>query len=367
MRFHGQHRTLIALVCGALLAFAGCAGTKLNTRADAVNDVISIARKNGAQLCAPVQLAMAESHYDFARTEMSEGDYYRAKEELAIAENNANEALSLSPEGRCIKKKKVAVSPPTDDDPDGDGILNSVDDCPLRPEDMDGYKDADGCPDLDNDQDGLADTVDECPDKAEDKDGFQDADGCPDLDNDEDGLSDRVDQCPDKPEDDDGFEDDDGCPDCDNDGDGVPECPQAIDKCPDVPAQTADGCPKKYTNVVITKSKIEIKQTVYFDTNKATIKQVSYSLLNEVAQALKDNSKIQVQVQGHTDSRGRNKKNLRLSDARAASVRDYLVAQGVDASRLTSKGFGEEVPISDNRTKRGREQNRRVEFVITGR
>ncbi len=360
------HR-IICFVIGTSLTLAGCAGARLSTRADAVNDVIATAKKNGAQLCAPVQLAMAESHYDFARTELSEGDYYRAKEELAVAENNANEALALSPEGRCIKKKKVAVIVPTDDDPDGDGIPNSLDDCPLRPEDMDSFKDADGCPDLDNDQDGLADTVDECPDKAEDKDGFQDEDGCPDLDNDEDGLSDRVDQCPDDAEDDDGFEDDDGCPDCDNDGDGVPECPKAIDKCPDVPAQTADGCPKKYTNVVITKSKIEIKQTVYFDTNKSRIKPVSYSLLNEVAMALKDNPKIKIRVDGHTDSRGRDKKNLRLSEGRAAAVKAYLIGQGVDSSRLESKGFGEAVPISDNRTKFGREQNRRVEFVITGR
>ncbi len=360
----------IALPLSAVLTlgvFSGCAGAKLGTRADAVSEVIAQARKNGAQRCAPVELAMAESHYDFARTEMGEGDYYRAKEELAIAENNANEALELSPEGRCIKRAKVAAVEPTDKDSDGDGIMNSVDDCPLRPEDKDGYKDADGCPELDNDQDGIADTIDECPNKPEDKDGFQDTDGCPDVDNDNDGLSDRVDQCPDQAEDDDGFEDDDGCPDCDNDGDGVPECPEQIDLCPDVPAQTADGCPQKYTNVVITKKKIEIKQTVYFDTNKASIKSVSYSLLNEVAQALKDNSSIEIRVEGHTDSRGRDAKNLRLSEARAASVMNYLIAQGVQVSRLQSKGFGESVPIADNRSKFGREQNRRVEFVITNR
>ena len=341
-----------------------CAGAKLKTRTSAVGETIAAARKNGAQTCAPVQLAMAESHHAFAQTEYDEGDYFRAKEELAIAEKNANEALSLSPMGRCIKAPQK-LAPPTNEDSDGDGIPNITDDCPRRPEDIDGYKDADGCPDLDNDNDGIVDTLDECPNDAEDKDGFQDDDGCPDVDNDDDGLSDRIDQCPDDPEDDDGFEDDDGCPDCDNDGDGVPECPTKVDMCPDQPAATADGCPPKYTNVVVTAKKIEIKQTVYFDTNKTRIKPVSYSLLNEVAQALKDNPKISIQVEGHTDSRGRNAKNLRLSQGRAESVRTYLAAQGVEESRMSAKGFGEEIPLSDNRTSAGREQNRRVEFVIT--
>ncbi len=355
--------------CLALGVSLSCAGGNLKVRAAAVGETIEAARKNGAQVCAPVQLAMAESHHAFAETEYDEGDYFRAKEELAIAETNANEALSMSPMGRCVKSAKAPPppKPPTDEDSDGDGVPNITDDCPRRPEDIDEYKDADGCPDLDNDQDGIVDTIDECPNKPEDKDGFEDDDGCPDIDNDGDGLSDRVDTCPDDPEDDDGFEDDDGCPDCDNDGDGVPECPKKIDLCPDQPAATADGCPKKYVNVVVTAKKIEIKQTVYFDTNKTTIKPVSYSLLNEVAQALKDNPKIEVQVEGHTDSRGRNRRNLRLSQGRAESVRTYLIGQGVASERMTAKGFGEETPIADNRTRSGREQNRRVEFLITDR
>ncbi|MCP4445909.1 MAG: OmpA family protein [Myxococcales bacterium] len=349
--------------CGMTL---GCAGAALKTRTTAVGETIAAARKNGAQTCAPVQLAMAESHHAFAQTEYDEGDYFRAKEELAVAEKNANEALSMSPMGRCVNAPR-RVQPPADEDSDGDGVPNSTDDCPRRPEDLDDYKDADGCPDLDNDQDGIVDTIDDCPNNAEDKDGFKDDDGCPDVDNDEDGLSDRIDQCPDKAEDDDGFEDDDGCPDCDNDGDGVLECPKKVDMCPDQPAATADGCPAKYKNVVVTAKKIEIRQTVYFDTNKTTIKPVSFGLLNEVAMALKDNPKISIQVEGHTDSRGRNARNLRLSQGRANSVRTYLIGQGVGADRMAAKGFGEEIPLSDNRTNAGREQNRRVEFLITGR
>ncbi len=348
----------------SLSVVCSCAGANLKTRAAAVDQVIQTARKNGAQKCAPIQLAMAESHHTFALTEYSEGDYHRAKEELAVAEANANEALRMSPIGRCVKVKKPVK--PTNKDKDGDGIPNLVDKCPEDPEDFDDFEDLDGCPEDDNDKDGLLDRVDECPNKAEDKDDFEDDDGCPDPDNDKDTILDVDDKCPMDPEDMDGFEDEDGCPDCDNDGDGVPECPVAVDKCPDKAAKTADGCPQ-YKNVVITKKKIEIKQTVYFATNKFTIKAVSFGLLNEVAQALKDNPSIKIRVEGHTDSRGSDRRNLKLSDGRANAVLEYLSRQGVDESRMTAKGYGEGVPIADNRTRLGREQNRRVEFVITSR
>lgn len=356
----------LRFLIGLAIAIVCCqCGASLSTRAEAIGEVIETARKNGAETCAPVQLAMAESHHVFAETEISEGDYYRAKEELRVAEHNANQALDLSPKGRCRKDSRRAQEPPTDGDSDGDGVPNATDDCPRRPEDMDGYKDADGCPEQDNDLDGIVDAIDECPDEAEDRDGYRDQDGCPDLDNDDDGLTDRNDQCPDKAEDDDGFEDDDGCPDCDNDADGVPECPEAIDKCPDVSANTPDGCPKKYKNVVVTKKKIEIKQTIYFDSRKSTIQAQSYEVLNDVARALLDNPSIKIRIEGHTDSRGSNAKNRRLSQGRAESVRNYIVNRNIDKKRMVAKGYGEDVPISDNRTRHGREQNRRVEFVIT--
>ncbi len=352
------------LVIGALITvLCGCAGSELKVQTSAIDQVIATARANGAQRCAPVELAMAESHNAFAKQELSEGNFYEAKREVGVAESNANEALRKSPKARCNPDKKLVVTPK---DSDGDGLNDDVDQCPKDPEDFDDFQDEDGCPDLDNDADGLADKVDECPNDPEDKDGYQDEDGCPDPDNDGDGLADTIDQCPDKAEDKDGFEDDDGCPDCDNDGDGVPECPEEIDKCPDIPANTPDGCPA-YKLVVVTAKKIEIKQTVYFDTAKTTIKRVSFALLNEVGQALKDNPKINIRVEGHTDSRGSDKYNLRLSKGRAASVRKYLIGREIDENRITSEGFGERVPIADNRTKSGRTENRRVEFVITNR
>jgi len=352
-----------ALLLSMMIGAGSCAGTELRERTSTVDQQISQARDNGAERCAPVELAMAESHNEFAKTELDQGHYYPAKDEVAVAETNAKAAVDKSPRDRCVPKNAPVIG-----DKDGDGLKDNVDECPTDPEDKDGFEDDDGCPDPDNDADGIADTVDKCPNDPEDKDGFQDDDGCPDPDNDGDGITDKIDQCPDEPEDKDGFEDDDGCPDCDNDKDGVPECPEAKDKCPDQPAPgTIDGCPQKYTLIVVTENKIELKQTVYFDTNKATIKKVSFELLNQVAQAMADNPTIKVRIEGHTDSQGNDNFNMKLSQRRAESVRTYLVGKGVDADRMVPQGYGETVPIADNRTSSGRAQNRRVEFVITSR
>src|SRR5262249_30143625 len=101
--------------------------------------------------------------------------------------------------------------PVVDNDPAKDGIVGAADKCANEPEDKDGFKAEDGCPDPDNDGDGIPDAADKCPNEPEDKDGFQDEDGCPDPDNDGDGIPDAVDKCPNEPEDKDGFQDDDGC------------------------------------------------------------------------------------------------------------------------------------------------------------
>ncbi len=348
-----------------LLFVAACAGGKLRARTSTVDELIKTARDNGALRCAPVELAMAESHNDFAKQELDEGNYYPAERELAVAEVNARAAVEKSPKDRCNPENRPPDAP-LPKDTDGDGLLDDVDDCPRKPEDKDGYEDTDGCPEDDNDADGIADKIDDCPNDPEDRDGYEDTDGCPDVDNDKDGIADRVDQCPDEPEDADGFEDDDGCPDCDDDKDGVAECPQPLDKCPGVAGVPPDGC-QKYTMIVVTEDKIELKQTVYFDTRKAVIKRVSFALLDEVALALKDNPTIKVRIEGHTDSQGSDRFNLKLSKNRAASVRKYLIGKGIEADRMVSQGFGEGVPIADNRTADGRAQNRRVEFFITER
>ncbi len=133
-------------------------------------------------------------------------------------------------------------------DQDHDGVRDRLDRCPRQAEDIDGYQDGDGCPDLDNDQDGVPDSVDAAPNEPEDYDGFEDGDGVPDYDNDQDGIPDRDDLCPDEAEDFDGHADDDGCPDdfVDRDGDGVED---SRDACPDEAEdqdgfEDDDGCPE---------------------------------------------------------------------------------------------------------------------------
>jgi outer membrane protein OmpA-like peptidoglycan-associated protein len=114
----------------------------------------------------------------------------------------------------------------------------------------------------------------------------------------------------------------------------------------------------------VAKKKIVLRG-VNFDFDKSTLQPQGKPILDEAARILKENPSINVQVQGHTDSVGTDAYNLRLSDRRAATVKNYLVSQGVAASRLTTKGFGEANPVASNDTADGRAQNRRVELVPT--
>lgn len=259
-------------------------------------------------------------------------------------------------------------------DNDADGREDGVDKCPDDPEDDDGYLDNDGCPDNDNDKDSIGDSADRCPDQAETVNGFEDDDGCPDEkpvdDSDGDGYKDDIDRCPYDGEDLDNFEDEDGCPDKDNDGDAIAD---AQDKCPDVRevfngTDDDDGCPDEASRVVIEKDSIKITDVIYFDTGKATIQSRSFDLLDEIAKVMVDHPELlKIRVEGHTDSDGNDAANLKLSQARAQSVVDYLVSHGVDKGRLDPRGFGETSPIAENTTKEGKEKNRRVEFIIVDR
>jgi OmpA-OmpF porin, OOP family len=357
-----ERRAPIALVIvaasalAAALSTSGCAGTEMENSVREVRTIAKEARDNGAYQCAPRELALADTHIEFTERELQQGDYFRARDHLHVADHNAREAYRLSPRDKC-------VGPNLPPDTDHDGIPDSVDKCPTEPEDKDGFEDADGCPDPDNDKDGIPDKTDKCPNEPEDKDNFEDADGCPDPDNDADGILDNVDKCPNEPEDKDGFEDADGCPDPDNDKDGVLD---AADKCPNDPGPADnDGCPKKYEHIVVTQEKIELKQKIFFDTNKATIQARSFGLLDEIAAVLKSRQTMTVRIEGHTDSRGKHDHNMQLSQSRAESVRQHLVGLGVDMSRMEAKGYGPDQPIETNKTAAGREKNRRVEFFIT--
>ena len=283
-------------------------------------------------------------------------------------------------------------------DRDKDGIVDPDDACVKEPEDIDGFEDADGCPDLDNDADGFPDDQDKCPDEAEDKDGYFDGDGCIDPDNDSDGLLDAEDACVDEAEDMDGFQDEDGCPDLDNDGDGILD---SNDSCPDV-AETVDGwkdedgcpdpdndgdtfldtndlCPDRAedgegnrpddgcpSDVQVARKgdTIHLLKKLKFS-KKSRLSRSSKEVLLALAQYLTENPDIlQVRVEGHTSSRGKEKTNLKTSSKEAKAVVKRLIKYGVDPTRLEAVGYGETRPIRSNRTKSGRAQNRRIEVAV---
>jgi len=233
-------------------------------------------------------------------------------------------------------------------DRDKDGIPDATDRCP----DDKGMKEYKGCPDKDGD------TIPDIDDRCSDDKGPVELKGCPDGDGDK--VPDIDDMCPEKP----GVIEKKGCPVIvDKDGDGILD---KDDKCPDVPGVKEEkGCPKKYKLIVVTNKKIELKQMVFFSTGKAVIQRKSYSMLKEVADAIKNAPSIKkVIIEGHTDSSGSRKINLKLSQKRADAVREFLVDEGVDGSKLESIGYGPDKPISSNRTRAGRAKNRRVEFIL---
>lgn len=217
----------------------------------------------------------------------------------------------------------------------------------------------------DTDRDGYPDNIDKCPTVKEDGLPPDPSDGCPaPPDRDKDGIFDADDKCPDDPEDKDGIQDDDGCPEVDVDNDGVPD---TEDACPYEPGPRSDvaeknGCPG------LTKfeedGSITLLEPIQFEYARATIKPVSYPILDEVVILMKARPEISIGVYGHTDNIGGRDYNVRLSRARAAAVMEYLVKQGIEQGRLQSEGFGPDKPVADNATEEGRAKNRRVEFKV---
>ncbi|WP_242203138.1 OmpA family protein [Aestuariivivens insulae] len=229
-------------------------------------------------------------------------------------------------------------------DSDGDGIEDSKDDCPNEA----GAAEFNGCPDSDGD--GVADKNDNCPSVA----GLKSLAGCPDADGD--GVTDGDDSCPNTA----GPAANKGCPWPDTDGDGVLD---KDDKCPDVKGTVANnGCPEVTEEVQKTLN--EYAKTILFDTGKSTIKSQSEEVLKDIIGILNEYPTAKFTVEGHTDSVGSEKLNQSLSEARALSVKDYLVKNGVDEFRLSALGYGESKPIDTNKTRAGRANNRRVEINL---
>ncbi|MGK7389863.1 MAG: OmpA family protein [Candidatus Cyclobacteriaceae bacterium M2_1C_046] len=105
-------------------------------------------------------------------------------------------------------------------------------------------------------------------------------------------------------------------------------------------------------------------KNIYFDFDKTTLQSISFTELNKVVDLLTSNPNVEIEISGHTDSKGADEYNLNLSQGRAQAVVDYLISQGIDGYRLIAKGYGEGKPVATNDTDEGRAENRRVEFVV---
>jgi OmpA-OmpF porin, OOP family len=162
----------------------------------------------------------------------------------------------------------------------------------------------------------------------------------------------------------------------DSDGDGVLD---DVDQCPGTPPGTevdATGCPVPEPACIpsgqngepdlrgCSSGDVVVLRGVTFEFDSAQLTPAATVVLDQVAGALGAAPEIAVEVGGHTDSRGADAYNQRLSEQRAASVRDYLIGRGVDGTRLSASGYGEARPVADNATEEGREQNRRVELTV---
>lgn len=225
-------------------------------------------------------------------------------------------------------------------DSDNDGIADDSDRCPAKPEDVDGYEDADGCPDPDNDRDGVADAVDLCPREAETKNGFDDGDGCPDkvpeakappapVDSDGDGLLDPQDKCPAERETVNRFRDGDGC------ADTVPAALQAY---------------------------VDVPLAVEFGGGNSKLGGKSGKALEALLKALQAHADVVVEIVGHTDESANADANRQLSQQRAEAVKAWLVGKGVTADRIRVTGKGAEQPRAGS--VRGDAKNRRIEIVF---
>lgn len=243
-------------------------------------------------------------------------------------------------------------------DRDFDGTKNKKDDCP----DIAGPIDNKGCPWPDTDGDSILDKDDKCPKEA----GEKANNGCPWGDADKDLVLDNVDKCPEIA----GDTANNGCPWPDSDKDGITD---NIDKCPQVFGVIANnGCPEEAPKVIppvaineeVIKKINEFSKTILFDSGKATLKAESNASLDGIVSVLNEFKTANFKIEGHTDNSGKPANNLKLSQERAIAVKLYLINKGIEATRLTSEGFGSTKPITTNATVEGKNLNRRVEINL---
>jgi outer membrane protein OmpA-like peptidoglycan-associated protein len=258
---------------------------------------------------------------------------------------------SIGVAGALSKKKeeKIIPPPPPPPDTDGDGIIDADDKCPT----VKGLAKYQGCPIPDTDKDGINDEEDKCPTVP----GLARYQGCPIPDTDKDGINDEEDKCPTVF----GVARYQGCPVPDTDGDGTND---EEDKCVTIPGPKENfGCPviteevKKRVNMAA--------KNILFVTGSAKLQKSSFKGLDDVVKIMTENPGMSLAIDGHTDNVGKDEYNQTLSDNRAASVKTYLVSKGIDEGRITATGHGETMPIADNKTAAGRQQNRRSELTLS--
>ena len=229
---------------------------------------------------------------------------------------------SIGVAGALSKKKeeKIIPPPPPPPDTDGDGIIDADDKCPT----IKGLAKYQGCPIPDTDKDGINDEEDKCPTVF----GVARYQGCPVPDTDGDGTNDEE------------------------------------DKCVTIPGPKENfGCPviteevKKRVNMAA--------KNILFVTGSAKLQKSSFKGLDDVVKIMTENPGMSLAIDGHTDNVGKDEYNQTLSDNRAASVKTYLVSKGIDEGRITATGHGETMPIADNKTAAGRQQNRRSELTLS--
>jgi len=248
-----------------------------------------------------------------------------------------------------LSRKKSGIAPVPNVqlvDRDYDTVVDSADACP----DQAGPASLNGCPDRDGD--GVVDINDKCPDII----GLTKYQGCPIPDTDKDGINDEEDKCPTVA----GMARFQGCPIPDDDKDGVNN---EDDRCPNEAGPASNfGCPE-IRREIIEKVNLAAKN-IYFATGSDVLLKKSNASLDNVAQILKDNPSLKVDVEGHTDASGSAVKNQQLSELRTISVKIYLMSKGIDGNRIARAGYGATKPIADNKTPAGRAQNRRVELKL---
>lgn len=201
--------------------------------------------------------------------------------------------------------------PDPDGDDDKDGVVNGQDKCPHTPPGA--HVDGDGCP-RDSDRDGVPDYMDQCPNTS--PGARVDVRGCV-RDSDRDGVLDDADDCPNTPQ-----------------------------------------------GATVTRRGCWVINNLTFRYNEAVIDSSSFQTLNAVRDILQKNSRLRVEIQGHTDNKGSHQYNKALSTRRAKAAMRYLVEHGIEGRRLSFSGHGEERPVASNDTEAGRAENRRAELRI---